>query len=67
MLFVIGILACHFNPTMAAQALYDEIRATIDQHLEVDEELSTFELIGILRMVTAELELAAMEAGEEDE
>lgn len=66
MLFVIGILACHFNPTMAAQALYDEIRATIDEHLEQDDELSTFELVGVLRMVTAELELAAMEAGEEE-
>lgn len=67
MLFVIGILACHFNPTMAAQALYDTIRATIDEHLEQDDELSTFELVGVLRMVTAELELAAMEAGEEEE
>lgn len=51
---------------MAAQALYDTIRTTIDEHLEQDDELSTFELIGVLRMVTAELELAAMEAGEEE-
>lgn len=51
---------------MAAQDLYDSIRSAIDEHLEQDDELSTFELIGVLRMVTAELELAAMEAGEEE-
>lgn len=51
---------------MAAQDLYDSIRSTIDEHLEQDDELSTFELIGVLRMCTAELELAAMEAGEEE-
>ena len=53
------------KPTMAAQDLYDKLRGTIDEHLEADDELSTFELVGVLRMVTAELELAAMEAGEE--
>lgn len=52
---------------MAAQTLYDQLRSTIDEHLETDDELSTFELVGVLRMITAELELAAMEAGEEDE
>lgn len=51
---------------MAAQDLYDKLRETIDAHLELDDDLSTFELIGVLRMVTAELELAAMEAGEEE-
>ena len=51
---------------MAAQDLYDKLRGTIDEHLEADDELSTFELVGVLRMVTAELELAAMEAGEEE-
>lgn len=51
---------------MAAQVLYDALRATIDEHLEEDDDLSTFELIGVLRMITAELELAAMEAGEEE-
>ena len=50
---------------MAAHDLYDKLRSTIDEHLETDDELSTFELVGVLRMVTAELELAAMEAGEE--
>lgn len=52
---------------MAAQALYDALRAAIDDHLEDDDDLSTFELVGVLRMVTAELELAAMEAGEDDD
>lgn len=52
---------------MAAQTLYDQLRSTIDEHLETDDELSTFELVGVLRMITAELELAAMEAGKEDE
>lgn len=51
---------------MAAQELYDKVRGVIDEHLEADEELSTFELVGVLRMVTAEVELAAMEAGEEE-
>lgn len=61
-----GNIACHAIPTMAAQVLYDTLRATIDEHLEEDDDLSTFELIGVLRMITAELELAAMEAGEEE-
>lgn len=52
---------------MAAQDLYESLRSTIDEHLKADDELSTFELVGVLRMVTAELELAAMEASEEDE
>lgn len=52
---------------MAAQDLYDSIRSTIDEHLEQDDELSTFELVGVLRMVTAELELAAMEASDDQE
>lgn len=52
---------------MAAQELYDTLRNAIDAYLEVDEELSTFELVGVLRMVTAELELAAMEAGDSEE
>ena len=52
---------------MAAQTLYDTIRQDIDDHLEGDDELSTFELIGVLRMITAELELAAMEAGDESD
>lgn len=51
---------------MAAQVLYDHIRQAIDEHLESDDELSTFELVGVLRMITAELELAAMEAGDDD-
>lgn len=49
---------------MAASDLYDAIRETIDDHLEQDTELSTFELVGVLRMITAELELAAMETEE---
>lgn len=52
---------------MAAQVLYDKLRETIDEHLELDDDLSTFELIGVLRMITAELELAAMEAGEDQD
>lgn len=52
---------------MAAQELYDRLRADIDNHLETDDELTTFELVGVLRMLTAELEVAAIEAGDDDE
>lgn len=52
---------------MAAQDLYDQLRSTIDEHLESDDELSTFELIGVLRMVTAELEAAALTVDEDEE
>ena len=62
-----GNIACLETHLMAAQALYDKLRLTIDAYLETDEDLTTFELVGVLRMVTAELELAAMEAGDEAE
>jgi hypothetical protein len=49
---------------MAAQELYDAIHQTISDHLEQDEELSTFELVGVVRMIGAELEAIAMDADE---
>jgi hypothetical protein len=62
-----GKLRRHAIPPMAAQELYDALRDTIDVHIDLDTELSTFELLGVLRMITAELEAAALEATAEDE
>jgi hypothetical protein len=52
---------------MAAQELYDAIHQAISDHLEQDEELSTFELVGVVRMIGAEMEAAAVAQEEEEE
>ena len=52
---------------MSAAQLYDAIREVIDEAIESDEGLSTFELVGVLALLTAEAQQAAMESGEEEE
>ena len=52
---------------MSAENLYDAIRGVIDEAIESEEGLSTFELVGVLSLLTAEAQAAAMEAGEEEE
>ena len=52
---------------MSAEAVYDAIRATIAEQTEQDEGLSMFELIGVVRLIEAELIEAAMTPEDEDE
>ena len=52
---------------MSAEAIYDAIRATIAEQTEQDDELSMFELIGVVRLIEAELTAAAMEGDDEEE
>jgi hypothetical protein len=51
---------------MSAESVYDAIRATIAEQTEQDEELSMFELIGVVELIKAELTVAAMEDDEEE-
>ena len=52
---------------MTAEQLYDAIRDVIGEAIESEEGLSTFELVGVLSLLTAEAQAAAMEGGEEGE
>ena len=52
---------------MSAEAVYDAIRAAIAEQTEQDDELSMFELIGVVRLIEAELIEAAMQPDEEEE
>lgn len=49
---------------MAAQDLYVSLHQAISDHLDQDDALSTFELLGVLRLVSAELEAIAMDEEE---
>lgn len=48
-----------------AEELYDALRACIDEQLE-RLELSSFELVGVLSLLTAEAQAAAMDDGGEE-
>jgi hypothetical protein len=50
---------------MSAESVYAAIRETIDDQLQLNDELSMFELIGVVRLVEAELIEAAMADDEE--
>ena len=52
---------------MSAEAVYDAIRSVIAEQSEADEELSMFELIGVVRMIEAELVEAAMAPDDDDD
>ena len=52
---------------MTAAELYDAIRDVIDEAIDAEPGLSTFELVGVLSLLTAEAQQAAMESGEEEE
>jgi len=52
---------------MSAESVYDAIRATIAEQTEQDDELSMFELIGVVELIKAELTAAAMEGDDEEE
>jgi hypothetical protein len=52
---------------MSAESLYQALRDTIDDQLELDDGLSTFELIGVVRLIEGELVAAAVEPGDDEE
>ena len=52
---------------MTAEQLYDAIRDVIGEAIESEPGLSSFELVGVLSLLTAEAQAAAMEGGEEGE
>ena len=52
---------------MSAESVYEAIRATIAEQTEQDDELSMFELIGVVRLIEAELTEAAMEGDDDEE
>lgn len=57
----------HTRNAMSAEAVYGAIRATIAEQTEQHEDLSMFELIGVVELIKAELTAAAMEPDGEDE
>ena len=50
---------------MSAEAVYDAIRQAIADN--TDDDLSMFELIGVVELIKAELTEAAMACDDEDE
>jgi hypothetical protein len=52
---------------MSAEAVYDAIRAAITEQTEQDEDLSMFELIGVVRLIESELVAATMEPDDNEE
>lgn len=50
---------------MSAESVYNALRETIAEQSEADEELSMFELIGVVELIRAELVEAAMADDEE--
>lgn len=56
----------HSQP-MSAETVYAAIRETIDDQLQLNDELSMFELIGVVRLIEAELVAAAMDSDDDEE
>lgn len=52
---------------MSAETVYAAIRETIDDQLQLNDELSMFELIGVVRLIEAELVAAAMDSDDDEE
>ena len=52
---------------MSAETVYQALRQAIDDQLELDDGLSMFELIGVVRLIEAELIEAAIQPDEDDE
>jgi hypothetical protein len=47
---------------MAAQELYELLTDVLDRFVEEAEDLSSFELVGVLRLICAEIEAGAIAA-----
>lgn len=52
---------------MSAETVYEALRETIADQTALDDELSMFELIGVVRLIEAELIEAAMADDEDDD
>jgi hypothetical protein len=52
---------------MSAEAVYEAIRTAIAEQTEQDDELSMFELIGVVELIKAELTAAAMDSDDDEE
>lgn len=52
---------------MSAESVYDALREVIAEQSEADEELSMFELIGVVTLIKAELVEAAMAPDDDDD
>jgi hypothetical protein len=52
---------------MSAETVYEALRETIADQSQLDDELSMFELIGVVRLIEAELVAAAMESDDDEE
>ncbi|MFZ9086487.1 MAG: hypothetical protein ACO3C6_07930 [Steroidobacteraceae bacterium] len=52
---------------MSAETIYEALRETIADQTALDDELSMFELIGVVRLIEAELIEAAMSDDEDDD
>lgn len=51
---------------MSAESVYEAIHETIADQTQLDDELSMFELIGVVELVKADLIKAAQEADDDD-
>jgi hypothetical protein len=51
---------------MSAETVYEALRETIADQTALDDELSMFELIGVVRLIEAELIEAAMSDDDDD-
>lgn len=54
------------HPPMSAETVYEALRETIADQTALDDELSMFELIGVVRLIEAELIEAAMSDDDDD-
>lgn len=52
---------------MSAETLYQALRDTIDDQLALDDSVSMFELIGVVRLIEGEVVAAAMESDDDEE
>jgi hypothetical protein len=52
---------------MSAETVYEALRETIADQTALDDELSMFELIGVVRLIEAELLEAAMSDDDDDD
>ena len=52
---------------MSAESVYEALRETIADQSSLDDELSMFELIGVVRLIEAELIASALEDDDDDD
>ncbi len=52
---------------MSAESVYEALREAIADQSSLDDELSMFELIGVVRLIEAELIASALEDDDDEE